>query len=596
MNTTYKHFSKTYDCVVVGGGMAGICTAIAAARGGVSTALIQNRPVLGGNASSEIRMHICGAGTHGHPGGSKETGILEEILLENELRNPQESYSIFDMILWEKVHFEENIDLFLNTHMTQVHMKENDSTTIESITAQQLTTESFFTFNATYFVDATGDGTLSALAGADYMMGREGKNVFNESFAQDESDDVCMGNTLLFTSKDMGKPMNYNKPFWANTYTEEDLVHRNHGAFGHNYWWIELGGDEENTIYDGENIRNELLKAVYGVWDHVKNTGDHHADNYVLDWVGFLPGKRESRRIIGDYILKQNDLMSSTIFDDTVAFGGWSMDMHVPGGIRTRLEPTEFIHVPDVYGIPYRSLYSKTISNLLLAGRIISASHMAFGSIRVMATCAVVGQAVGTSLRFLKEDKLMPRDMLGRITELKQLLVREDAFIPGELNTDPMDFAKNAIISGSSHTENHPPELVIDGMSRNVYDEIHCWESSSDSSNEDSQWLKLSFKKTTKLTQIELKFDSNLSREVTLTLFKRNKQNKIVGIPDTLVKDYTLDFYNDNELVESQKITDNHLRYRVHKLTTPADCTHVECTFHSTHGITNYRVFEVRAY
>lgn len=375
---------KSYDLVVIGGGMSGICAAIAAARHGAEVALIHNRPVLGGNASSEIRMHICGADNHGKRPDARETGILEEILLENRYRNPQYSYSVFDAVLWEKVHFQDGLDLYLNTHYHKVNISNGH---IQSIEATQLTSETTFLFTANYFVDTTGDGTLAYDAGANYMLGRESKETFNEPHAPKQADHCTMGSTLLFTTKDIGHPVPYHKPYWANTYTEEHLTHRGHGATGYNYWWIEIGGDKLSTIEDSEHIRNELVKAVYGVWDHVKKNGGHHgADNYALDWVGFLPGKRESRRIVGDYILNENDLVSAKkIFEDAIGYGGgWPMDMHVVGGLNTNLEPTEFIYLPEVYTIPYGSIYAKDVDNLYIGGRVISASHMAFGSTRIM--------------------------------------------------------------------------------------------------------------------------------------------------------------------------------------------------------------------
>ena len=229
------------------------------------------------------------------------------------------------------------------------------------------------------------------------MYGREDSRAFGEPHAAAKADRYVMGSSILFTAKDMGHPVPFIKPEWAYTFTEEQLKHRAHTEITSGYWWIELSGLLD-PVSDAETIRDELLKVLYGVWDHIKNQPGHHAENYALDWVGFLPGKRESRRLTGDYVLTENDVAASRIFPDTVAYGGWNMDVHVPGGILSEESaPTTYYKFDDVYAIPYRCLYSENIENLFLAGRAISVSHIAFGSTRVMGTCAVVGQAVGTA-------------------------------------------------------------------------------------------------------------------------------------------------------------------------------------------------------
>lgn len=344
---------KIYEVIVVGGGMAGVCAAIASARTGACTALIQDRPVLGGNASSEIRMHICGATHHGHRENARETGILEEILLENRSRNPQHSFSIFDTVLWEKVRQEEKLELYLNTRVTDVETADGR---ILNLKAHQLTTEKEFILEGTLYMDCTGDGMIAARAGASVRQGREGRIEFGETYAPDEPDTGTMGNSLMFRAVDMGKPVPFKRPQWAYEYSEEDLAYRGHSDYSSKmqnydiesgYWWIELGGTQ-NTIDDAEEIRDELLKTLYGVWDHIKNKGDHGAENYALDWVQFLPGKRESRRIEGDYILREQDLLEGRVFEDTVAYGGWPMDMHPPQGFLFGGDPTKYIALENI--------------------------------------------------------------------------------------------------------------------------------------------------------------------------------------------------------------------------------------------------------
>lgn len=582
---------KQYDIVVVGGGMSGVCAAIAAARHGAKTAIIQNRPVFGGNASSEIRMHICGADHHGTRPDARETGILEEILLENRRMNPQISFSVFDTVIWEKVRFQENLDMYLNTHMTQV-ITENEK--IVKIIAEQITTEKAYELEGKIFVDATGDATLAYLAGAEFMFGREGKAVFGEKYAPDHSDNITMGNSLLFKAVDMGHPVPFIKPFWANTYTEEDLSFRGHDEITSGYWWIELGGDETDIIADGEVLRDELLKAAYGVWDHIKNCRQHNSENYVLEWVGFLPGKRESRRITGDYILTEQDCFGGAIFDDAVAYGGWPMDMHIVGGLRTKLEPTLFLNCDDVYTIPYRSLYSRNISNLMAGGRAISASHMAFGSTRVMATCAVVGQAIGTAGAIAIEKGIMPRDVKEYVKELQQRLLKDDCYIPGFKNEDEKDLAKKACIKCSSFIDGSSCENIINGIARKIKENTNCWISGE--IDDKGEWLQLEFGEKITTREIHLKFDSNLSKELMPSLSHGILKKQVPGIPAELVKDYAIEFYNQGDLVHTIEENGNYQRFKVYMLQVPVECDSILVKIKATNGDKHARIFEIRVY
>lgn len=584
-----KNIIKDYEVIVIGGGMAGVCAAIASAREGAKTALVNNRPVLGGNASSEIRMHICGADYHGFRQNARETGIIEEILLDNKRVNRSNSFSILDTILWEKTRFQENLDLYLNTHITSL-IKEEDK--IVSVIGEQLTTEKVFQLNGQVFIDATGDGTIAFLSGAEYMSGREGKKVFGEKYAPDEPDNHTMGNTLLFTAIDMGKKVDFVKPEWANTYKEEDLAYREHHEINSGYWWIEIGGDNLEVIQDGEQIRDELLKAVYGVWDHIKNSGHHDADNFALDWVGFLPGKRESRRIVGDYILREQDLFAGRIFEDAIAYGGWPMDMHTVGGIRTRREPNDFIMMEDLYTIPYRSIYSKNISNLMLAGRDISASHMAFGSTRVMATCAVIGQAAGTAAAMCTEKKILPRGLNEHISELQQKLMKDDCFIPGFKNEDKDDQALSSKVSASSFMENCKPGNIINGCSRTVKDQINAWVAKS---SDKAPWIELAFQNRVSPKEIRIKFDSNLSREIMVSMTHSVRERQQEGTPKEIVKDYDIEFYDKEILVGKREIRDNHRRLSCTSVEN-ISCDRVRVKPLSTWGAEQIGIYEIRVY
>jgi hypothetical protein len=587
---------KQYELIVVGGGLSGMCAAIAAARHGVKTALIQNRPVLGGNNSSEIRMHMGSAVLMGQRPDARETGLIEEFQEVNRARNPNHCWSIYDTVLWEITRFQKGLDLYLNTHMTEVRVADG---MVRSIRAEQLTTEKVFEFTGPLFVDATGDGTLGALAGAEYMSGREGKDVFGERFAPDQSDKSTMGNTLMFKAKDVGRPVTFEKPIWANTYTEEQLRLRDHSNIGAGYWWIELGGQELNALTDGEEIRDELLKAVYGVWDHIKNGGDHGAATWDLDWVQFLPGKRESRRLLGDYVLKEKDILEQPHFADAVGYGGWSIDLHAMGGLRNSEEEGATQHLKaytpkDVYCIPYRCLYSRNIRNLFLGGRAISVSHVAFGSTRQMAQCAILGQAVGTAGAMALRRNVLPRDVLSFIGELQQALLKDDCYIPGVRNEDLLDRARTATITCSSHVPDGEAANVINGVARRVGSAENAWISESPA---EGQWLCLNFDKRILAREIRLTFDPDLSHEIKISLAPGTLARQSPGMPRQLVKRYRLDLLRGGEVVHQIEMTKSEYpRHRIHTLPKAVLCDQVKLTVLATYGDTQARVFEVRVY
>lgn len=582
---------KEYDVVIIGGGMAGVCAAIASARNGAKTVLIQDRPVLGGNASSEIRMHICGATHHGNRKNSRETGILEEILLENRERNPQHSFSILDTVIWEKVKEEENLELFLNTRVIRVN---SEKSRILSVEAQQLTSERNYTFSGKIYMDCTGDGTVAAWAKAIVRQGREGRHEFGEQYAPSEADSLTMGNSLMFHAADMGKKMPFKRPSWAYEYEEEDLAYRGHSDIGSGYWWIELGGTE-NTIDDAEEIRDELLKTLYGVWDHIKNKGDHGADNYALDWVQFLPGKRESRRIEGDYILKEQDLLEGRIFEDAVAYGGWPMDMHPPQGFHFSGDPTRYLDLENVYTIPYRCFYSKNIENLMMAGRNISASHMAFGSTRVMATCAVGGQAAGTAAAIAVRNLCSPREVGTKwITELQTKLMRDDCYLPGYKNNDKADLARKAIsVNCSSEQPDGRAVKVIDGYQRNEHGEIHEWISAGEVA-EQPQWIELCLEKAENLGEVHIKFDTDLTDEYETSLSNTIRSQQKEGLPASMVRRYKVKALLRDRTVWEEECENNNQRFCIHKPKIEADTLRVEIL--ETWGAAFAKIFEIRIY
>ena len=424
----FQTITHQADLCVVGGGLSGLCAAVAAARHGAKVLLMQDRPMLGGNASSEVRMWVCGAQGENR----RETGLLEEIMLENLYRNPDRNYSVWDSVLYELAAYQENLTLLLNCSCMDC---ETENGRILSVTGWQLTTQTFHTVRAALFADCSGDSVLAPLSGALYRYGREGAEEFGEDIAPAVADRKTMGMSCLIQAREEENPSEFIPPKWAYHYTKEDLPYRvpNMDEPNENFWYMELGG-EDDAIADTERMRDELLKVAYGVWDYVKNAPENREKNknWRLDWVGMLPGKRESRRYVGDHILTQHDVQSGGRFDDIVAYGGWSMDDHDPAGIRSAGPPTTYHPAPSPYGIPYRCLYSKNIKNLLFAGRNISVTHTAMSSTRVMATCALCGQAVGTAAAIAVKEGLTPRGVYEtKIRELQRRLTDDDCWLPG---------------------------------------------------------------------------------------------------------------------------------------------------------------------
>ncbi|HHW08566.1 MAG TPA: FAD-dependent oxidoreductase [Firmicutes bacterium] len=527
-NSVWRKHHKV-DLCVVGGGLAGMCAAIAAARHGIKVALMHDRPVLGGNASSEIRMWICGA----RGPNNRETGIVEEIELENRYRNPSHSYAIWDSILYEKVAFQENLTLILNCSCLDATMEGNR---IKAIKGWQLTTYTWHIVEAELFADCSGDSILAPLTGALYRMGREAKGEFNESIQPDVADNKTMGMSCLIQARETSSPQQFIPPFWANKYeSEDDLPHRSHDVLkkNTNFWWLELGG-EQHSIKDTEEIRDELLKAAFGVWDHIKNRGDHKAQNWMLDWVGFLPGKRESRRYVGDHILTQNDVRAEGRFPDLVAYGGWPMDDHHPGGLRWKGRPTIFHPAPSPFGIPYRCLYSKNIENLYFAGRNISTTHAALSSTRVMATCAILGQAVGTAAAIAVKEGLTPRGVYERkISELQQRLMADDCYLPWQVRAIP-EVTKNAALTVTAGGD---PEPLRNGIDRPVGDVDNGWSGPLEAhitytfAGSDPVHLK----------SARLVFDSDLNREGKNMPSSFPLDAPCKEVPATLIKEFRLE-------------------------------------------------------
>ena len=442
------------DLAVIGGGLAGVCAAITAARAGAKVVLVQDRPVLGGNASSEVRLWILGATSHlgNNNRWAREGGVIDELLVENTFRNPEGNPLILDTIILEMVVNEPNITLLLNT---AVHdLEKSDADTIKSVRAFCSQNSTAYEITAPIFVDASGDGIVGFLAGAAFRIGAEARSEFGERFAPEKASNELLGHTIYFYSKDTSRPVKFIPPRFAlkdNTKIPRwrDIKFNDTGC---RLWWLEWGGTLD-TIHDSEQIKWELWKVAYGVWNHIKNSGQFpEAETLTLEWVGTIPGKRESRRFEGDVMITQQDLVEQRRHADAVSFGGWAIDLHPSDGVFSAQPGCQQWHSKGVYQIPYRTMYSRNIKNLFLAGRIISASHIAFGSTRVMATCAHGGQAVGMAAAICSRKNLQPRDLLAapRMKELQRELIGIGQYIPGVALEDENDLARTAEISATS--------------------------------------------------------------------------------------------------------------------------------------------------
>ncbi len=585
------------DVFIAGGGLAGVCAAVAAARNGAKVVLVQDRSRLGGNSSSEVKMHIVGANSHKGRPGWREGGLIEEFRLDDAANNPQRSWELWDLLLYDKVMSEPRITLLLDTVLYSAATRDGR---ITGVRARCDKTEHLYDITAKLYMDCTGDSRLGLEAGAEMRYGREARAELGESLAPETPDKETLGSSILFTSRKYDRPMPFTPPKWARKVTAKQLLKRSVASWEYGYWWIEWGG-QLNTIRDNERIRFELLSIVMGVWDHIKNSGAHpESTNWAMDWVGMIPGKRESRRLVGDHMLMQYDLMGLTgDFDDAVAIGGWPMDDHPPGGFdRADLPPAVQIKTPEVYNIPLRSLYSKNVANLMMAGRNISASHVAFTSTRVMATCAVIGQAAGTAAALCVRDGLAPREFAGdqaRVTELQQTLLRDDQTIKGRRNEDPRDLARHARVTASAEHDDSKAANVINGYARSVPGKItNRWATEVTS---DGAWIELTWEKPQKLGTIQLTFDTGFQRELTLTASDSITKGIIRAPQPETVRDYAISYRTAEQgaLTDLIEVKGNHQRQnRLHFA--PVEAQAIRIHVRSTNGDPLARIFEVRCY
>jgi hypothetical protein len=407
-----------FDLVVVGGGIAGTCTAVSAARLGLQVALIQNRPVLGGNNSSEVRVHLNGKiNLPPYPA----LGDMVRELDTGYRGNAQPAFHYDDQKKLDVVRAEKNIHLFLNTHAFRA---ERDGDRIIAVITRNTGTSEELRFEAPLFADCTGDGNLGYLAGADHRMGRESRDQTGESLAPEKPDRMTMGASVQWYTEKTDAPSDFPDCPWALQFTEESCQHTTKGD------WDWEAGLNHDQITEFEYIRDSSFRAIYGNWAFQKNHSKDKAKyaNYKLAWMAYIAGKRESRRLLGDVILQQQDIQGPRAFPDAFVTTTWTIDLHYPAPENTKYFPGEefrsiakFTRI-DPYPIPYRCFYSRNVNNLFMAGRCISVTHVALGTVRVMRTCGMMGEVVGMAASLCTRHEMTPRGIFQyHLAELKKL-------------------------------------------------------------------------------------------------------------------------------------------------------------------------------
>lgn len=541
-------FMGSYDLIVAGGGVAGVVTAITAARYGLKTALINDRPVLGGNGSIEGSVTLEGSAHIGY----HETGVIFEI------KNVRESEHITWSEAFERFTSAEKL-LTVYSDML-IYDAETENGKITDIYALNTNDLSEYRFSAEQYADCTGDGWLGYYADAAYRVGREASFQHNEEFAPKCADSNTMsgcatetvtdfGDTICsYLAYDTGSPVEFKAPEWAFKLPEGDELGREPAYLDRGHWWLEMPNDYDD-IWESEFVRDSMLRMAAGYFDWLKNSWTHkeRAANYALSAFGKYNAKRESRRLIGDYIMTENDFDGSAQFPDAVCHSGWNIDVHHVGGIFSGKEGEFTLNrrVP-ITPIPLRCLYSVNISNLFMAGRCISVSHIGLGPTRVQLTCATMGQAVATAAYLCKSYSVSPREIdTQHIDELQQLLIKDGISIPGVFNHDNGDLARTAEVSASSFTENGRPENVINGRTRATDGEPYAWISKEGF----PQDITLSLSEPAEISEIRLTLDIPFNKYT--QCFNPAPEHK------SLLTDFYAQVLSDGEWIKVAEVKNN---------------------------------------
>lgn len=411
--------TEKFEFVVVGGGIAGMCAAVAAARLGCKVALVNDRPVLGGNNSAEIRVHLGG---HVEIGPNKGLGRMIREFGHSKKGNAQPAANYEDERKQAFIDAEQNIELYPSFRAVQV---KKDGDRISAVLIRHIETSQEIWLEAPLFSDCTGDGTIGFLAGAHWRMGREARDEYGESLAPETADDLTMGASVQWYTKDMGRETSFPEFSYGAGFTDDNCEKVTMGE-----WKWETGMNYDQ-IYDAERIRDYGMLVVYSNWSHLKN---HLKDNgkfrnRSLEWVAYLAGKRESRRLLGDYILKQDDIDKNVYHEDGSFTASWSIDLHFPDPENSKKFPGAEFKAATVHNwiypctVPYRCLYSRNVDNLFMAGRNISVTHVALGTVRVMRTTGMMGEVVGMAAYLCDKYGCTPRQVYQfHLPELKTLM------------------------------------------------------------------------------------------------------------------------------------------------------------------------------
>lgn len=574
------------DFVVCGGGLSGVCAAVSAARHGTKVILIQDRPVLGGNASSEMRMGIVGV----HHSKDMETGILEELQCKNFYYNPLQRYTLWDDVIYSTVVSEPNITLLLNTTVNDVVMNGDN---IAAVKAWNTNAYTHYTISGKIFADCTGDGILR-LSGAKFRRGRELPEEFGETYLQSGGDAKTMGNSILLQLRKTSEDHPFHAPDWAYHFTDADFdyptpkstipgVRFNYKRLypeDNNFWWIEFGGNLD-TIFDANDIQLELKKIAYGVWEYMKNHPDGRCNGYDLDWMGSLPGKRESTRYIGPHILTQHDVLSGGHFEDVVAYGGWTLDDHDPDAFHKQGRISVEYSTPDIFGIPYDCLYSVNVPNLMFAGRDISCTHMGLSATRVMSTCALLGQAAGTAASIAIANSELPADVRTKhIKLLQDMLEDDDCMLPYRWRkVSPLTLSAKITIPNGPTTA----DVLKNGIDR-TYDNLGNGENV-----DNGVWIspgeniEYSWKKPVEVSGVRLIFDSDLKvRGKRMRKLEATTERK--EMPSAMVKDFHIEALVSGTWQTVWTGTENFLRLRKITLDQPVKCKALRLVVDSSWG------------
>ena len=581
------------DVLVAGGGLSGICAALAAARDGAKVILVQNRSRLGGNSSMEVKMHPLGINPD--KVGFREAGILEELKLKNSAENPDRSWAVWDCMLYDKIRCEKNITLLLDTTLYGADVE--DSIIKKAYARCDLSLTNYI-ISAKQFIDCTGDSRLAIEAGAEVMTGREGVEKYGESLAGyfTKNEHLCC--SMMFTSVDVGHEVKYVPPSWAKKITAEHLKFRDPSKWGFNYgyWFLSFGG-KLDTVRDMEVIRRELLAILHGVWNYVKNIAKYpEAKNRILDFVAMFPARRDTYRIAGYDIFTQHDIEGKWAErPDQIITVGWPMEDQPSDGFYFNGKPAIYGGTTQFYNLPLSAMYSKDIKNLFMAGRNMNTSHIAFTSTRVMNVGALAGEVVGNAAAKCVREDINPRELgtdAKKLDELRQKLMKDGNILVNYKNEDALDLVRVAKVSASDSDFGTLPENVNNGITYDFKDENkNRWQ--AEISKQPS--LTFTWDKPVEISQVRLNLDTG-ARMLTQSEERGIVSKMIAGAQPEALRDFDIISIDENGSEKTLvSVRDNYQKLVVLDIEkAKMKALKIKCL--ATNGDDKASIFEVRAY